>query len=143
VLKYGNHAGCGRGDVLLHGLAFFADNVTNAITSVPEQIQTIANVYEGEHVGNDGTRSVVADVGALVHHASENSDAFNAFRGDRYRGCTLTRQTQTKTHINEAGSERQGDAVVFVQEISDENKSVAGDVGWGGGMAAHERHENL
>lgn len=143
MLKHCDHAGGGWGDILLHGIAFFADDVADAITSVPEQFQTIADVDEGEHVGDDGTRSVVTDVGALVHHASENTDAFNAFRGDRHRGRKLTRQTQTKAQINEAGSERQGDAVVFVKEISNQNKSVAGDIGWGGGMAAHERHENL
>jgi hypothetical protein len=143
VLKHGNHTGGGRGDVLLHSFAFFADDVTNAITSVPEQLQTIADVYEGQHARNDAARSVVADVGTLVHHASENTDAFNAFRGDRYRGHTLGRQAQTKARINEAGGERQGDAVVFVQEISNENKSAAGNVGWGGRIATHERHENL
>ncbi len=49
MLKYGNHASSSRRYVLLYSFAFFADDVTNAIARVPEQLHAVANAYEGDH----------------------------------------------------------------------------------------------
>jgi hypothetical protein len=54
LLKNSDDAGGGRRYVLLHSLAFFADDVADAITRVPEQLHTDASTYEGQHARNDG-----------------------------------------------------------------------------------------
>jgi hypothetical protein len=54
MLKGNDNAGGCRRYILLHSFAFFADDVTDAIASVPEQFHAVANVYKGNHARNDG-----------------------------------------------------------------------------------------
>ena len=67
VLKNGGYVGCSDCKVRLHGFAFLADDVANAVTSVPQQVHAASDAYEGHHAAYNGAGHVVIDVGSFVH----------------------------------------------------------------------------
>jgi hypothetical protein len=62
VLKDGGHTGCGGCKVRLHSFAFLADDVANAVTSVPQHVHAAADAYKGRDAGYNGAGRLVVDV---------------------------------------------------------------------------------
>jgi hypothetical protein len=79
MLKDGNHAGSGKGYVLLHCFAFFADYVSDAITSMSKHFHAETNAYKGQDAGDNCAGRLIFHISTLVHDACENTHSFDDF----------------------------------------------------------------